>query len=220
MEGTRAKILNLLQREGSATVDSLAKSLGLTSATVRRHLDILQRDRLISYREVRKKTGRPEYSFSLTEGGHEALPKHYHRMLSLMLREMSSLTPEAIQGKTGPEILTIVFQRIAQQEIRQYGERLDGKSPKERVSTLLKVLEDQDFVPEVEEADGVVRIRLLNCPFRYAALDNNAVCIFDHSLISSILQAPVRRETWVQQGDHCCTYIVNISREKAAASAS
>ena len=54
MEGTRLRILQLLQRNSCDTVDGLAKSIGLAPATIRRHLDILQCDRFVSFEEVRK----------------------------------------------------------------------------------------------------------------------------------------------------------------------
>ena len=52
MEGTRFKILQLLQSNGNQTVDALATNIGLAPATIRRHLDILQRDRFVDFREV------------------------------------------------------------------------------------------------------------------------------------------------------------------------
>ena len=48
----------------------MAQAMGLASATVRRHLDILQRDHLVSWTEARRQTGRPHYVFFLTENGH------------------------------------------------------------------------------------------------------------------------------------------------------
>jgi predicted ArsR family transcriptional regulator len=44
LSGTRLQIARLLQRDGTDTVESLADKLGLAAATVRRHLDIMQRD--------------------------------------------------------------------------------------------------------------------------------------------------------------------------------
>ncbi len=37
---------------GSVTVDELAKDIGLAPATIRRHLDILQRDQLAAFEQV------------------------------------------------------------------------------------------------------------------------------------------------------------------------
>ncbi len=220
MEGTRDKILGLLQKRGSGTVDGLSKSLGLTSATVRRHLDILQRDHLITYEEIRKKTGRPEYSFSLTEEGHEFLPKHYNRLLSSLLRELGQLSPKETQGKGGKDVLRIAFQRMAQQLIEDRRADIDGMSLQERLEILRGVLESQGFVPEAEYINGTVTINLLNCPFRYVAMGNQAVCQYDDSLISGILQIPIKQGTCIQKGDYCCTYLAKLNGPKLAESLS
>ena len=126
MEGTRLRILQLLQKKQHDTVDGLASTIGLAPATIRRHLDILQRDRLVAFREVRKKTGRPEYSFYLTEDGHEALPKDYDQLLGMIVQEMSSLTREDTSARNGQQILELVFQRLSSAVARSYDERLDG----------------------------------------------------------------------------------------------
>ncbi len=70
LEGTRLKILNILRSQGSVTVEDLAKDIGLASSTIRRHLDILQRDQLVAFDQVRRKLGRPEFAYRLTEHGH------------------------------------------------------------------------------------------------------------------------------------------------------
>ena len=41
LEGTRLKIPAFIQKQRSATVDQIAQELDLSSATIRRHLDIL-----------------------------------------------------------------------------------------------------------------------------------------------------------------------------------
>ena len=94
MEGTRLRILQLLQKDGHATVEGLATGIGLAPATIRRHLDILQRDRLVGFDEVRKRTGRPEYSFYLTEDGQESLPKDYDRLLAMVVDEIGMNGPQ------------------------------------------------------------------------------------------------------------------------------
>jgi len=49
MEGTRHRILQQLQKKTNDSVGGLAGSMGLAPATIRRHLDILQRDRLVAF---------------------------------------------------------------------------------------------------------------------------------------------------------------------------
>ena len=54
--------------------------------------------------------------------------------------------------------------------------------------------------------DGMLRIRLLNCPFRSVALQNKAVCTFDLNLISTMLDLDVEREHCIHDGDSGCMY--------------
>ena len=58
VDGTRQAIVALLQQSPVSTIEELAQELGMAAASVRRHLDILQRDRLVAYQVVRNKPGR------------------------------------------------------------------------------------------------------------------------------------------------------------------
>ena len=206
MEGSRLRVLQLLQKNGTQTVDGLAEAIGLAPATVRRHLDILQRDRLVAFREVRKKTGRPEHSFYLTEGGHEALPKGYDQLLAMVVEEFSSLTADDTASRTGQQLLELVFRRLSNSVVETYAGELAGKGLDHRLATLTHHLGQANFSPEVAISDGILRIKLLNCPFRSVALQNKAVCTFDHSLISSILEVGVEQEECIHDGDQSCMY--------------
>ena len=99
LEGTRLNVLSILQRQGSITVDQLAQVTGLASATIRRHLDILQRDNLVAFRQVRKKLGRPEYSYFLTEDGQESGYRDYRKLLTLLMSEIKRLDTDALANK-------------------------------------------------------------------------------------------------------------------------
>ena len=215
MEGTRLRILQLLQKNVNDTVDGLAKAIGLAPATIRRHLDILQRDRLVAFEEVRKKTGRPEYSFYLTEDGQESLPKDYDLLLGMLIQELASLPVEDTNGRDGEQILTLVFQRLSTNLWRQYEDQMEGKDLEHRLSALMGLLGRQDFFPEAEVVDGVLRIRLLNCPFRSVALQNKAVCSFDSNLISAMLDMELARDACIHEGDTGCMYTAPIGAREA-----
>ena len=206
MEGTRLRILQLLQRNQNDTVEGLAKAIGLAPATIRRHLDILQRDSLVAFQEVRKRTGRPEYSFYLTESGQEAMPKGYDQLLGMTVQAMSALTAEDTRSKNGRQLLDLVFERLAYQVTRSYEDELDGKDLPQRLSTLMRHLGQENFLPETDISNGTLRIKLVNCPFRSVALQNKAVCTFDLSLISSVLDLDVERAECIHDGDGSCMY--------------
>jgi predicted ArsR family transcriptional regulator len=218
MEGTRLRILQLLQREGHATVDGLAKAIGLAPATIRRHLDILQRDRLVAFEEVRKKTGRPEYSFFLTEDGQEALPKDYDVLLDLVIRELAEMKPGDTSGLGGSEILDQIFRSMSDKVWNEYREEIAGKSVRQRLETLIDLLTQEDFSPEVnvEVESGTLRVRLLNCPYRSVAMQNHAICTYDERLIGTILDLTTVRDSSIQHGQPGCTYSATIDPAEAS----
>lgn len=94
---SREAILEILRRHDGRSVDDLATALGLAGATVRRHLDVLLRDGHVSVSQVRGKTGRPRYAFSLTEAGAELFGHHYVRITRRLLQEIAALTASTLR---------------------------------------------------------------------------------------------------------------------------
>ena len=211
MEGTRLRILQLLQKHSRCTVDGLARSVGLAPATIRRHLDILQRDQLVTYEEVHKKTGRPEYSFFLTEAGQEALPKNYSQLLGMVVKELSGLKAEDTGDRDGQQILQIVFERLADEVATSYKTEIAGKDLGQRLAVLTSYLEENDFSPQTEVSGGVLQIRLLNCPFRAVALRYEDVCGFDRNVISSLLHRQITQRDCINHGDGGCSYATKLA---------
>ena len=206
MEGSRFRILQQLQKKTNDTVGGLAGAMELAPATIRRHLDILQRDRLVAFKGVRKKTGRPEYSFYLTEDGHQALPKSYDVLLRLLVDELGQMTATDLAGMDGRSVLETLFTRLSAQVGKQVQHESGSASLNERTASLLEILDAEEFLPEAEFVDGKVQIKLLNCPFRTVAMANNAVCDFDHKVITDILGLEMSRTSCIHDGDPCCIY--------------
>ena len=206
MEGSRIRILKLLQRQEHASVEHLSKEMDLASATVRRHLDILQRDQLVSFAQVKKKTGRPEHTYYLTEAGQETLPKDYSSLLSRLLQEMSSLSNEEVSSLSGDGVVELAFQRMAEHTVEKATVG-PSNSLHDRIARATEVLEAEKFEPSIEESNGSVRIRLHNCPFRAVALKTATVCTYDRLVLSSILGNDVKLEQCMRDGGEACCYV-------------
>lgn len=199
---TRDRILVLIQSRESETVSGLAAEFGLAPATIRRHLDILQRDGLVTFTEVRRGTGRPEFSFSLTERGHETLPRHYSHMLGQLISTLASLGPESLQKRSGKQLLDDVLETIARESVDKRDAVGAG------VASLIDMLRDQDFAPEVSEHEGGVAISLMNCPFRSVAMRNPQLCTYDTAVIANVIAAPIERVACLTEGDPFCKYLI------------
>jgi len=206
LEGTRLKILAVIQKQGSASVDRIAQEIGLSPVSIRRHLDILQRDHLVSFDQGRKKVGRPEFVYFLTEEGHESGFRDYQKLLALLLAEVASLAPAHLVGKDGQELLRFLIARVSDQVSSSYVD--SGQSSQEaRLDRMEQALTDRGFSPEITQEGGQVRIRLCNCPFRTAALGQKSVCQFDQKLIANILGVEPVCESTIHDGDNSCCYV-------------
>lgn len=183
-------------------MSGLAAQLSLAPATIRRHLDILQRDSLVTFTEIRHGTGRPEFSFSLTERGHEMLPKRYSDMLGQLISRLSSLEQESLKGRTGNQLLDEIMTTMAHESVKQRGAGGAG------AAAVVEMLREQDFAPEVSEDGDGFAISLMNCPFRSVAMLNPALCAYDTAVIAAVAAAPVKRIACLTKGDSFCKYLI------------
>lgn len=149
VEGPRERILSILRRRDALGVDDFARELGLAGATVRRHLDVLLRDGLISVSQLRGRTGRPRYVFSITEAGAELFSHHYVRLTHRLLQEIASLDARDTAGRNGAELAGLVFLRMAERLAREHGHRIRGSSLEERARRLAESLAEEGLDYEV-----------------------------------------------------------------------
>jgi predicted ArsR family transcriptional regulator len=131
MSVSRDNILTIIRQNNGVNVDELAKQMQLAPATVRRHLDILERDGLVDHSEVRKPTGRPHYSFHLTEKGHDSFTKDYSRLLNELVSEIKNIPAAEITRQSGDEVLRSSLSRIGERRAAEY---IQGRRPVEAVT--------------------------------------------------------------------------------------
>ena len=191
METTRQTILSILRRRRQATVEELTTELGLAPATVRRHLDILSRDGHVDVGQVRRKTGRPHYIFSLSEAGEDLLPKHYVRITNRLIEEIVSLKAEETADRSGLELADLVFEKMAQRLAQKVAPRIHGTSLTERIRVAQDVLADEGITFDVEESDGGYLLLGHGCPCPRVADKNSQICAHDQKLLSLLLAADV-----------------------------
>lgn len=197
VDGTREAILTLLRRRDRMSVEELAHELGLAGATVRRHLDVLQRDNYVSVTQVRGGTGRPRHLFSLTEAGADLFPHHYVRLTQRLLNEIVSLSADETAGRSGDEIAGLVFHKMSQRLASEYGPRIRGRSLEERVRSAVELIAEEGLDFEVELAADGPRLLGRGCPCtridELAGQSHPAhPCDHDRQMLEALLGEPVR----------------------------
>ena len=194
VDGTREEILALLRRHESMTVDDLAQQLDLAGATVRRHLDVLQRDGFVSVHQQRGGAGRPKHVFALTEAGAEVLPHHYVRMTQRLLGEIVALGSQETAGRSGKDIADVVFERMASRIASEYASRVQGSTLEARARSAVALIADEGIDFEVDAAGG--RLRLLGRGCLCTRADDPTApvqpCSHDQSMLQVLIGCTVR----------------------------
>ncbi len=213
MEDTRDRILHLLQRGKGKTAAGLAVELALATATVRRHLDILQRDNLVRFEAIYQRKGRPQYAYSLTEQGQELLPRDYHRLAIGIMRETAALSNEDLKTADGEGLLSLIIDRMAHRSVDSYTGRFAGNMTEleARVVETTSILQELGFFAEYERQGDNFLIKCYNCPYHRVALAQPRVCELDFNFVQGLLKTQVERLT-PAEGEKGCLYLVHHSQ--------
>jgi len=217
VETTRQTILEILRRRKQATIEELTRLLGLAPATIRRHLDILMRDSMVSVGQVRRETGRPHYVFSLTEVGEDLFPKNYIRLTNRLIEEIVDLDAEDTQGRSGLELAELVFEKMAERMAQTYASRVTGATLEERLHEVVDLLASEGIIFEWRQGEGGYYLLGHGCPCRRVANAHTQMCSHDQRLLVTLLRAEVEpvEPPAVDEGTYCAYWVT----EKTAAEA-
>ena len=217
MESTRQTILEILRRRKQATIEELTRLLGLAPATIRRHLDILMRDSLVSVGQVRRETGRPHYVFSLTEAGEDVFPKSYIRLTNRLIEEIISLGAAETRGRGGRELADLIFEKMAERMAQTYAARVTGATLEERLEEVTSLLAGEGILLEWRRGEDGYYLLGHGCPCRRVANAHAQVCSHDQRLLATLLRAQVEPvEPATVEEETYCAYRVREEEAKEA----
>jgi predicted ArsR family transcriptional regulator len=208
VSSTKSQILALLKRSGGSSVDDLTRSLGLAPMTVRQHLTQLERDSLVSAREVRRATGRPHFVYSLTAGGDEMFPRRYDVLAELILQEVALLEPQDIADLDEKHRMELVLERVAERVAADHRPRFEGKTLNQRVELLTQLLQEESGFAEFERTDKGWEVRDYNCAYHKLVDSNPNVCHWHLTLMQKLLGESVWHERSLCAGSECCRFLI------------
>jgi predicted ArsR family transcriptional regulator len=201
VQKTRRQILDILKRRRTATLEELAREIGLSAVTIRAHISVLERDDLVSSEEVRGKIGRPHFVYTLTEGAEGHFPATYDAVAHRFM--------DGFRAVASPEQMGRLVDLVAQQWARERAPRLLGKPLLERVNETVRIRNEEGAMAQLEAHNGTFTIRQHNCPALRIARQHPEVCLAELEYLRHLLGARVERETSISGGDDCCSYRVS-----------
>lgn len=177
----------------------LADALGLSDATVRRHLDRLALDGLVAPSEVvRRGTGRPYQRYQATDAGVSLERDHSASLAARVLGELQNGVIDLNSVATG------IGQRIA----ADHRDEVDSASLKRRVRSTVDALRGEGILDAwAETKDGFI-LENHGCPYREAAEASDCVCESDRVAIQELVGVAVEQVSSLAHGDEACEYVV------------
>ena len=202
MQATRERILNILKERGQATVKELSETLGLTTVTIRHHLDTLRREDLVAAPDVRhrKAPGRPQHVYTLTQEASNFFPKRYERLIDLMFEEVRSrLSDDEVE-----QMVKRIGKRMASSVTIPKSADLE-----ERVVIATNFMDERGYMAHWETTeDGNYLIHVANCPYEGVARRHREVCKIDQTLLKELLGASCEEIRRTGSPPHHCSYLI------------
>lgn len=205
VQKTRRQILDILKHDRTATLDELAREIGLSAVTIRAHLSVLERDDLVTSEEVRGRIGRPHFVYSLAEGAEEHFPAAYDMVARRFL--------DGFKAVAGPEQMGRLMDHVAAQWAEEQAGRLRGKGLEDRIKEAVRIRSEEGAMADWERHDGGYTIRQHHCPASRIAQQHPEVCAVEMKYMSNMLGTQVERETSARSGDQYCSFRIAAQNE-------
>ncbi len=199
---TRQRVARSVLEHGPSTAAELATRLGLTAAGVRRHLDSLAEQGLLTSREQRvygaRGRGRPARVFVLTEAGRDSFGAGYDDLAVQAL--------EFLAKTAGPEAV----ERFAQSrfaDLEEHFRQALGAADLDEtpVQTLVRTLSAEGYAATVRPAGAGDQLCQHHCPVAHVAERFPQLCDAETEAFSRQLGVHVQRLATIAHGDGVCT---------------
>jgi predicted ArsR family transcriptional regulator len=201
---TRDRVRTLLLDLGPSTAATLAERTGLTVAAVRRHLDALLAEGIVTTRTPRLrqvKRGRPARLYALTEAGHAAGPSAYDDLATSALRYMAaSMGAGAVEA--------FAQNRAAELEARY----AHVATAADRPAALADALSADGYAATTSDQGLGVQLCQHHCPVQHAAQEFPQLCDAETAALGRLLDVHVQRLATIAHGDGVCTTFIPTGR--------
>ncbi|GIN62164.1 transcriptional regulator [Robertmurraya siralis] len=201
---TKERILQLLKKKVSLTVNDLTEELNISHMAVRKHLDGLQKEKLISSREVKQPIGRPLQIYFLAEKGEALFPKNYEGITLEFLQD--------IEEMYGEESIADLFHKREERLTTEYTQRLTQKNALEKMTEIVAIQNEKGYMADVSQINNnTFELVEYNCPIIAVANQYKTACQCETNILKAVLDADdVRRASCKTDGNDHCRFLITL----------
>jgi len=207
LQETRRHILDILKEFDTCTVEDIVDQLserlnrGITTVTVRHHLERLRAENLVSQPQIRRRSGpgHPQYVYSLTPEALDFFPSNVTHLADEMFTQIKRHLPD--------DQVNVILEGMADQMASDAAVASDAPLD-ERLASAVSYLNEQGYDAHFEKTDEGYMLTTCNCPYERIVGNHDELCGFDLRLMSSILGVVPRFVGTKKEGHHDCQYLV------------
>lgn len=193
----------LLDRPEGATLDELSAHLGITRTAAKEHVLKVEALGFLSYVDEKGAVGRPKRRYVLSPEGHEAFPRQYSWLSSILL--------EFLAKDLGPKGVARVMTSLADEVARSMAPRFESASTTaELFAEITAALNELGYRAALRQSDvrkGAV-IEATNCVYHSVAKRHPHLCRFDVQFIENASAMNVKLEKCIARGDSVCRFCI------------
>lgn len=182
-------------------MDELSSYLEITKTAVKDHIIKIENLGYLSFVDSKGLVGRPRRRYLLSQEGHDAFPKQYSWLSTVLL--------ELLARDLGKEGVVRLMQNLADQVAKS----METKFKKAQTSIeLLKqvtlTLNELGYRASLKQSDlrKGAAIEATNCVYHSVAKEHPELCGFDVRFIENVSRMAVKLESCIARGDSVCRF--------------
>lgn len=199
---TKDRILNLIKKETTMTVNGLGERLGITHMAVRKHLNTLEKDQLIDVQLEKQPMGRPLQVYSLSEKGERLFPKNYEGITVEFLHDIKDIY--------GEESIQQLFKKREKRLTEEYTTLVQNKSNNDKMQEIIKIQNEKGYMADISVIDErTYELTEYNCPILAVANEFKRACQCETQMFKNVLDAEqVKRISCKTEGNNHCKFLI------------
>lgn len=203
IKGSKKQLLDIIKTGGIVSVDETVEQTGLAKSTLREHFLQLENDGYVERNFEREGPGRPSLQYELTPKGHRLYPSYESKLAGKFIRFLKE------EGKE--EMIEAFFEKFWEERLDKAKSRMDRFEPeqtRDRLKALIKMLEEEGFMPEfeIDEKEDKITVKECNCPFSEIVRETRLPCKLEALFFKQLFGPNTERTTHIAEGDYSCTY--------------
>ncbi|MDZ7683497.1 MAG: DeoR family transcriptional regulator [Fodinibius sp.] len=205
--GSKKEIIDLIKRRGTLSIDEAVERTDLAKTTLREHFLQLERDGYVERDYVRSGPGRPSLQYQLTPKGNSLFPSSESKLLRNIINYLKANNNE--------QLVEDFFEDFWDQRLEEAQERINessADSPQSKVKVLMKMLEEEGFMPEfdLDQESEKLTVKECNCPFSEVVKETRLPCKLEEMFYKKLFNSNTERTSYIAEGDYSCTYDIPV----------